>query len=91
MKKHTVETYTWKRENIWTKEGKILTKKFKKSYIGLTESQVRAKLEKDKEEYNIWAIDVYRSTNNWCKVIYINFGGMAIRFDKHTRRAVEVC
>ncbi len=82
--------FQWQRENIYKKEGKKLTASWKKTYIGLTETQVREKLMIDKQIYNIWAIDVYRSKNNWCKIIYINFGNMAIEFDKHTRRVVRV-
>jgi hypothetical protein len=81
--------FEWKRDNIFERQGKVLAYKWKQTFIGLTETQVRAKLMEDMKIYNIWAIDVYRSKNDWCKVIYINFGGMAIHFDKHTRRVIS--
>ena len=71
---------------IFTKEGKNLLSSWKKTFIGLTEKEVRDKLMKDMKIYNIWAIEVYRSTNNWCKYIYVNFGDFCIEFDKHTRK-----
>ena len=83
-------TYTWKREDIFTRQGKILSRKFKETYIGLTETQARAKLEEDKATHNIYAIDVYRSYKNYCQVIYINFGMMALHFDKRTRKVVRI-
>lgn len=86
----TKNTYSWKREDIWTKQGKILSKKFKESYLGLTEKQVRAKIEEDKATYNIWSVDVFRSHKNYCQTIFINFGGMALHFDKHTRKVKSV-
>lgn len=86
--KNTVLAFEWKRENIFTKEGKNLVASWKKSFIGLTENEVKAKLMEDMKTYNIWAIDVYRSTDNWCKYIYVNFGNFCIEFDKHTRKVV---
>ena len=85
----SVLAYEWKRENL-KREGKILSPKMKRAYIGLTEKQAREKLEEDKKTYNIYSISVYRSTNNWCKFICVNFGGMLLSFDKHTRKIISV-
>ena len=90
MRKPDVLAFQWIREETSKKQGKPLARKWQETFLGLTETEVREKLMQDMREYNVWAIDVYRSVNNWCKKIYINFGNMCLVFDKHTRRVAKV-
>lgn len=69
--------------------GKKLTPNFKKQFIGLSKREAMAMIKKSRKEYNICAVDYFETGHKVPKVIYINFGNMALYFDKHTRRIVE--
>ena len=68
---------------------KKLTPNFKKQFIGLSKREAMALIKESKEEYNICAVDYFETGHKVPKVIYINFGDMALRFDRHTRRIAE--
>ena len=67
---------------------KRLTPNFKKQFIGMSKREAIALLEASKEEYNIYDVDFYASKHEVPQVIYVNYGNMALHFDKHTRRIV---
>ncbi len=68
---------------------KRLTPNFKKQFIGLSKREAMTLIEESREEYNIWAVDYFETGHKIPKVIYVNYGGMGLHFDKHTRRIVE--
>lgn len=69
---------------------KRLVPTFKKQFIGMSKKEAMVLLEESKEEYNIYAVDYYETGHEIPKVIYVNYGNMAMHFDKHSRRIVEV-
>lgn len=69
---------------------KRLAPNFKKQFIGLSKKEAMALIEKSKEEYNIWAVDYFETGHKIPKVIYINYGNMALDFNKDSRRIEKV-
>lgn len=69
---------------------KRLSPSFKKQFIGMSKREAMETLKNAVWTYNIHAIDYFTTEHEVPKVIYVNFGGMSLYFDKHTRRIVEV-
>ena len=69
---------------------KRLVPNFKKQLVGMSKKEAMILLEESKEEYNIYAIDYYETGHKVPKVIYVNYGNMAMHFDKHSRRITKV-
>lgn len=65
---------------------KRLTPNFKKQFIGMSKKEAMALLNESKEEYNVESIDYYETGHGVPKVIFVNYGNMSLRFDKHSRR-----
>lgn len=68
---------------------KRLSPSFKKQFIGMSKREAMATLKKAVYTYNIYAIDYYTTQHEVPKVIYVNYGGMALYFNKRTRRIVK--
>ena len=70
------------------KMKKRLTPNFKKQFIGLSKREAMALIEESKEEYNIESVDYFETGHKIPQVIYVNFAGMALYFNKNSRRIV---
>lgn len=69
---------------------KRLVPNFKKQFIGLSKKEAMALIEKSKEEYNIWAVNYFETGHKIPEAIYINYGNMALYFNKDSRRIEKV-
>ena len=69
---------------------KRLSPSFKKQFIGMSKCEAMEALKNAVWTYNIYNIDYFTTKHEVPKVIYVNFGGMSLHFDKHTRRIVKV-